>query len=340
MPELSRVLVTGGGGYVGARLVPRLLEQGYLVRVLDVFWFGRDALAEVDGHGSLEVIEGDIRDGACVERALQGVDAVIHLACISNDPSFDLDPDLGRSINFEAFEPFVDAAVAAGAKRFIYASSSSVYGVSDAADIQEDHPLLPLTDYSKYKAACEPLLLRRASDSFCPVVIRPATLCGYSPRQRLDLTVNILTNHAVNRGKITVFGGEQKRPNLHIEDMVDLYMLLLAMKTERVRGRVYNAGYENHTVAELAQRVQSVVDSMAPNPVTVETKQSDDARSYHISSQRIRHELKFIPKRSIERAVQDLIAAFAAGRLQDPMDDDRYYNVRRMQRVVAEAKET
>ncbi len=339
MPELNRILVTGGGGYVGARLVPRLLERGYLVRVLDTFWFGRDALAEVEGHASLDIIEGDIRDGRSVDRALADVDGVIHLACISNDPSFDLDPELGRSINFDAFKPLVDAAVTAGVQRFIYASSSSVYGVSEEPDVKEDHPLNPLTDYSKYKAACEPVLLGRASEEFCPIVIRPATLCGYSPRQRMDLTVNILTNHAVNRGKITVLGGEQKRPNLHIEDMVDLYLLLLTLKTERVRGRVYNAGYENHTVAELAQQVQGVVDSLAPTPVTVETTKSDDERSYHISSERIRRELKFEPKRSIERAVHDVIAAFAAGRLQDSMDDDRYYNVRRMQRVFLEAKE-
>ena len=306
---------------------------------LTCFGLAGQALADVEGHAGLEVIEGDIRDSDCVLSAMAGVDAVIHLACISNDPSFELDAELGRSINFEAFEPLVAAAVAAGVRRFVYASSSSVYGVSDAPNVDEGHPLKPLTDYSKFKAACEPLLLSRASDQFCPVVLRPATLCGYSPRQRLDLTVNILTNHAVNRGKITVFGGKQKRPNLHIEDMVDLYALLLELPSQKLRGRVYNVGYENHTVAELAERVRGVVDRLAPSPVTIETTPTADDRSYHICSKRLAEELEFAPKRSVERAVQDLIAAFAAGRLPNPLESEGYFNVRRMQRLADELKD-
>ena len=155
-----------------------------------------------------------------MREALKGIDAVINLACISNDASFELDEKLSTSINLDAFEPMVVAAKKAGVKRFIYASSSSVYGVSDAPDVTEDHPLVPLTLYNKYKGMCEPLLFKHQSPDFVCVTIRPATLCGYAPRQRLDLSVNILTNHAINNGKITVFGGSQKRPNLHIQDMV------------------------------------------------------------------------------------------------------------------------
>ena len=275
---------------------------------------------------------GDIRDRDLLRRLLPGTDSVIHLACISNDPSFELDPALGRAINFDAFEPLVDASVACGVSRFIYASSSSVYGVSDRPDVTEEHPLEPLTDYSRFKALCEPILLDRRSPSFCPVVIRPATVCGYSPRQRLDLTVNILTNHAVNRGKIRVFGGSQLRPNIHIDDMVRLYQLLLRLPDEEVAGRTYNAGYQNHSVADIAGIVKRVVEQELPEraPIEIETVATDDLRSYHISSERIARELGFTPRRTIEDAVRDLVRAFAAGKLPDPFEDDRYFNVKLM----------
>src|SRR5205823_2983025 len=203
--------------------------------------------------------EGDLRDQELLRRILPGCDAVIHLACISNDPSFELNPELGKSINFDAFAPLVRLSKESGVKRFIYASSSSVYGVSDNPDVDEEHPLRPLTDYSKFKALCEPILLEQGGRDFTTVVVRPATLCGYSPRQRLDLTVNILTNHAVNSGKITVFGGEQQRPNLHIDDMVDLYALVLRLPADAIAGKVFNVGYQNHTVAEIARRVRDVL---------------------------------------------------------------------------------
>src|SRR4030042_4786250 len=188
--------------------------------------FGSDGLPK---HESLKVVEGDIRDIHWLTKALAGVDSIIHLACISNDPSFELDPDLSRSINYDCFEPLVRACKDSGVKRFIYASTSSVYGVSDAPDVTETHPLVPLTDYNKYKGMSEPFLLHHQSEEFTTVIIRPATICGYSPRMRLDLTVNILTNLAVNKGQITVFGGSQKRPNIHVDDIAELYVQLLEM---------------------------------------------------------------------------------------------------------------
>ena len=258
---------------------------------------------------------------------------VIHLACISNDPSFALNPALSRSINYEAFGPLVRLSKQHGVKRFIYASTCSVYGVSQATEVTEDHPLVPITDYNKYKGLCEPILLEQQSPSFTTVVIRPATVCGYSPRQRLDLTVNILTNHAVHNGRITVFGGTQMRPNIHIDDITDLYVQLLEFPDEQIAGKIYNSGYENRTIAELAETVRTVVEQEVPERRSIEitTTQSDDHRSYHISSERIKRELGFVPKRRIEEAVRDLIVAFRDGKLPNPMTDIRYYNIKTMQ---------
>jgi nucleoside-diphosphate-sugar epimerase len=255
--RLKNVLVTGGAGYVGSLLVPQLIEAGHKVTVYDIMYFGQDFLPK--NCADLRVIDGDIRDTARLAKALQGIDAVIGLACISNDASFELDEKLSTSVNMDAFEPMVIAAKKAGVKRFVYCSSSSVYGVSESPDVTEDHPLVPLTLYNKYKGMCEPLLFKHQSPEFTCVTIRPATLCGYAPRQRLDLSVNILTNHAINAGKITVFGGSQKRPNLHVQDMVDLYKLLLEVPDEKIAGKTFNAGVQNLSIMEIAQIAKRVV---------------------------------------------------------------------------------
>ncbi len=325
--RFSRVLVTGGAGYVGSVLVPKLLAAGHAVNVLDLFLYGEDVLDAVKGHAKLRLIKGDLRHLPSVEAALVGCDAVIHLACISNDPSFELDPELGKSINLDAFRPLVRAAKAAGVKRFIYASSSSVYGIKEGVSVTEELPLEPLTDYSKFKAACERILEEERAPGFVTLTLRPATVCGYSPRQRLDLVVNILTNHAVNNRKIKVFGGSQLRPNLHIEDMTDLYLQCLAAPDEQIDGRIWNAGYENHTVRQLADTVREVVGG----PIGLEVVPTDDNRSYHVSSAKIRRELGFAPRRSIGQAVADLNQGFKDGRLPDAMTSSRYYNIRVMQ---------
>lgn len=330
---MKTVLVTGGAGYIGAVLVPKLLKRGYNVKVLDLFIFGEQILAECEGDPALVRIRGDIRDQELLRRVLPGCDAVIHLACISNDPSFELDPHLSKSINYDAFEPLVVIAKQSGVRRFIYASTSSVYGVSQAEDVTEDHPLVPLTDYNKYKGLCEPLLLPHQSPEFTTVIIRPATTCGYSPRMRLDLTVNILTNLAVNKRKITIFGGQQKRPNIHIEDITDLYVDLLETPSELIAGKTFNAGYQNHTVGEIGEMVRGVVTQEMPEigPIEVTTSPSNDLRSYHISSEKIARELGFVPKRTVEDAVVDLCRAFREGRIPDPLNDSRYYNVKAVQ---------
>ena len=332
MTNSRRILVTGGAGYVGAVLVSKLLAAGHKVRVLDWYLYQRDVFRSHSGNPALEEHVGDLRDEELVRSLVRDCDAVIHLACISNDPSFELEPELGRTINLDAFEPLVQASRDAGVKRFVYASSSSVYGLSDAPEIDETHPLCPLTDYSRFKAECEQQLAEFQSSDFTTVILRPATVCGYSPRLRLDLTVNILTNHAVNAGKITVFGGTQKRPNIHIEDVTDLYLQLLDEPAERVAGQIFNAGYENHTVAQLATFVRDVIRDEVPGREDLEivTTPSDDLRSYHISSRKIAEHLGYRPRRTIEDAVRDLARAFAAGKIPQSMTDKKYFNVEMM----------
>ncbi len=331
MNSMQQVLVTGGAGYVGAVLVPKLLQAGYQVKVLDLYIYGKGVLGAVKEHPNLEEFRGDIRDRYMLEKIMPGCDAVIHLACISNDPSFELDPDLGRSINYDAFFDLVDVAKDAGVKRFIYASSSSVYGIKETESVTEDLPLMPLTDYSRYKALCEEVLLSKRKPGFATLVLRPATVCGYSPRQRLDLVVNILTTQAINNNKITVFGGQQKRPNIHINDMTDLYIKSLQWSDEVIDGKIFNAGYENHTLMEIADMVREVVGES----VEIVTTPTNDPRSYHISSEKIKQELGFIPSHTIKEAIEDLAAAFKANQIPNALTDNRYYNVKVMKTLPA-----
>ena len=331
----KNILVTGGAGYCGSLLVPQLLDQGYNVTVYDLMYFG-DLFFPKD-HPRLKAIKGDIRDTARLAAAMQGQEAVLSLACISNDASFELNERLSTTINLDAFEPMVIAAKKAGVKRFAYASSSSVYGVSDKPNVTEDHPLVPLTLYNKYKGMCEPLLLKHTDDKFVGVVFRPATVCGYAPRLRLDLSVNILTNHAITNNKITVFGGSQLRPNLHVQDYADLCKLLLTAPSEKIANQIFNCGYQNMTIMEIAQMVKKVVEQEFPEkaPIEIVTTPTDDNRSYHINSDKIKNVLGFTPKHTIEEAVRDLCRAFREGKIVDSFADDRFYNVRTLKKLKA-----
>lgn len=339
-----RVLITGGAGYCGSCLVPALLADGHDVTVYDTFWFG-DHLpgAKIENSGAVRTphdrimkVRGDIRDVKLFVSAVRNNDAVIHLACLSNDPSSEIDKDLTKSINLDAFEPLVVAAWEAGVRRFVYCSTSSVYGVSDAPDVREDHPHVPLTLYNTYKSQCESLLMRHASPDFECVVLRPSTVCGYSPRQRLDLAVNILTNLAYNKRVITVYGGAQKRPNIHIDDVVDCYRALLVAPAEKVAGEVFNVGAGNMTIAELAQLVKSTVGHITGWPIEIETQGSLDPRSYQVNSDKIERVLGFRPKRTIGDAIRDLCTAFLNGHIPRPLENAEYYNVRRMKEVFAD----
>jgi nucleoside-diphosphate-sugar epimerase len=326
MNGMKNIYVTGGAGYVGGVLVPKLLEKGYNVSVIDLMIFGENVLPD---HPNLIKIKGDIRDTNLLKKTIPGHEAIIHLACISNDPSFELNPALGKSINLDAFEPLVRIAKENGVKRFIYASSSSVYGIKEVPNVTEEMECEPLTDYSKYKAMCEKILENYQSNDFTTLTLRPATVCGYSPRLRLDLTVNILTNLAVNKGEITVFGGEQKRPNIHIHDICDYYINILKIPSEKIGGKIFNAGYENYTVAEIAQMVKKVIGDQ----VKIITTSTNDNRSYHISSEKIRKELGLKPNHNIEDAVIDLRDAFNKGLIPDSLTDIRYFNVKLMQAI-------
>lgn len=329
MGKTWNVCVIGGAGYVGAVLVPDLLAAGHRVTVLDLYIYGEEALASVRGHPNLREVKGDMRDMAVVADALTGCDAVIHLACISNDPSFELDPELGKSVNFDCFEPMVALARESGIERFVYASSSSVYGIKEGVEVTEDLELEPLTDYSRFKAMCEQVLERYRAPGFVTTVIRPATVCGPSPRQRLDVIVNILVNFAVNKNIVKVIGGDQLRPNIHIKDMSEAYLHVLSLPAEQVDGGVYNVGDENHSVRALAEMVREVVGPQ----VDLVVEPTNDPRSYHISSQKILRELGFKPRRTIRDAVEDLVQAFRDGKLPDSFEDPRFVNIKTMQKI-------
>ena len=323
---MKKILITGAGGYVGAKLVPVLLKKNYSVTALDLFIYGKEVL---DEHKNLEIVVGDIRNVDILNKVLPGQDAVIHLACISNDPSFELNPQLGQSINLDAFEPMVQIAKKSKVKRFIYASSSSVYGLKSEKNVTEEVSLEPLTDYSKFKVECEKILKPYNSEDFTTVTIRPATVCGYSRRQRLDVVVNILTNLAFNKREISIFGGKQLRPNIHIDDMVRSYVLMLEARKDDISGEVYNVGYDNLSIEDIATKVKNIIGE----DVKLKKTPTDDNRSYHISSSKIQKQLDFLPMFGVEDAIRDLKLAFEKKLLPNSLSDDVYFNIKRMEKI-------
>ena len=322
----KKILITGGGGYVGAVLTPYLINKGHKVTVVDLMIYGSDVLQK---NSNLKIIKGDIRDQDLLNKILPNHDIVIHLACISNDPSFELNPGLGKSINLDAFKPLVEISKKNKIKRFIYASTSSVYGIKSEKDVNETMSLEPLTDYSKFKVECEVILNKYISDDFTPITIRPATVCGYSPRQRLDVVVNILTNLAYHKREISIFGGKQLRPNIHIEDMIRAYDTLIEAPQEKVSGEIFNAGYENSSVLQLANIVKNIIGE----DVKLNTQPTNDNRSYHISSKKIKKILGFETNKTISDAVKDLRFAFEKGLLPNSLTDEKYFNIKRMNNI-------
>ena len=324
--KMKKIFITGGGGYVGCELTDYLANIGYEVTVFDLFLYGKNVFSN---NKNIKLIKGDIRNIELFKHSIKNHDAVIHLACISNDPSFELNPELGKSINFDAFEPIVNESLKSGIKRFIYASSSSVYGIKNESDVKENMSLEPLTDYSKFKADCEKILLKYNSKNFETVIIRPATVCGYSKRQRLDVIVNILTNLAFHKREITVFGGSQLRPNIHIKDMVRAYEYLLKADSNKINGQIFNAGWENMSVNDIALTVKESIG----NDIKITTTPTDDNRSYHISSEKIKKELEFNTKFTISDAVNDLKKAFEKKLFQNTLNNELYFNIKMMNKL-------
>ncbi len=307
-----KILVTGACGYKGSVLVPKLLNIGHQVVTFDIQWFG-NFLPE---HENLSVVEGDVR--YFDDTLLEDVDAIIHLASVANDPCGDLDPKLTWEISALATMQLADKAARAGIKRFIYASSGSVYGIKEEEHVTEDLELLPISEYNKTKMVAERVLLSY-SDQMCVQMVRPATVCGVSPRTRLDVSVNMLTMQALKNGKITVFGGQQIRPNIHIDDVTDLYLFLL--DNPQATG-VFNAGFENIKIIEIAERIAAKI------PCEIEVTPSNDPRSYRVNSDRIL-QAGFEPKKTIDDAITEIIAAYQR---RDLKDEDHCYNLRWMQK--------
>ena len=323
---MKKIFITGGAGYVGSKLVPKMLDLGYEITVLDLMIYGEEVLPN---HNNLKKIKGDIRDKSLLENIIPGHDAFIHLACISNDPSFELNPSLGKSINLDAFEPMVKISMKNKVSRFIYASSSSVYGIKKEKNVTEDMVLEPLTDYSKFKGDCEKILNSYKSEDFITTTIRPSTVCGYAKRQRLDLVVNILTNHAFHKREITVFGGDQLRPNVHIDDMVDSYLAVLTADPKKINGQIFNVGFKNQSVNELADNVKEIIGE----DIKIINTKSDDNRSYHVSSEKIKDILGFETKYTVKDAVKDLKNAFENKILINTFNNELFFNIKRMNSI-------
>ena len=323
---MKNVFVTGGAGYVGSSLVLPLLKKGYGVTVFDLMIYGEKVLPK---HENLKIIRGDIRNQELLKKVIPGHDCIIHLACISNDPSFELNPSLGKQINLDSFTPLIEISKSCGIERFIYASTSSTYGIKIEKKVDEETSLEPLTDYSRFKAECEKILLRYQSENFTTTIVRPATVCGYSPRQRLDVVVNILTNFAFNKREIKIFGGNQLRPNIHIHDMINAYLLMVKSPKKLIAGEIFNVGHDNQSVNSIAILVKKII---GPD-VKVINIQSDDNRSYHISSEKIEKILCFKPKFTIEDAVRDLKNAFQNNLLPNSLGDEKYFNIKMMKKI-------
>lgn len=306
------VLVTGGCGYKGTVLVPKLLGRGYKVQVLDVQWFGNF----LSNHPNLTVIKGDVRDVDSIN--LRDVDIVIHLSSVANDPCGELDPKLTWEISALATMQLADKAVREGVKQFIFASSGSVYGIKDEDQVTENLQLKPISEYNKTKMVSERVLLSYKHDMMVQI-IRPATVCGISPRMRLDVAVNLLTMQALEKGKITVFGGKQSRPNIHIDDITDVYLHFMDHPNHT---GVFNAGFENITILDIAKLIIKYI------PVEVIVTESNDPRSYRINSDKLLA-TGFKPKKTVEHAIQEIIECYRNSFLRD---EDHFYNLKWMEK--------
>ncbi len=308
------ILVTGGCGYVGSILTPKLLDLGNHVTVYDIMWFGNF----LKDHRNLNIVQGDIRNIDAVP--MDGIDAIIHLANIANDPCGDLNAKLSWEVNVLATMDMIEKAVAHKVKQFIFSSSGSVYGVKTEPQVTEELSLVPISDYNKTKMISERVLLSY-KDKIIIQIVRPATICGYSPRMRLDLSVNMLTMQALAKGKITVFGGDQTRPNIHIQDIADVFIHFLNLGGKATG--IYNAGFENISILDIAKIAAKFI------PAEIIVTESNDPRSYRLNADKLLS-TSFKTKFKVVDAIREIIEAFNSGRLKD---EDGCYNIRTMKRM-------
>ena len=329
MTQFKNIFITGGAGYVGSALVPALLKKNYNVSVYDLYLYG-DIFSNLKSNPNLNQIKGDIRNKKKLIESAKNADAIIHLACISNDPSYELNPALGKSINYDAFFNILEAAKKNKVKRIIYASSSSVYGVKKEKNVTEETFPEPLTDYSKYKLECEKVLSNSNLNGLEYIIARPATVCGYAPRLRIDLTVNILTMNALINKKIKIFGGKQLRPNINIKDMAQAYEILLEAPGKKINREIFNIGYQNRTVEDIAKIVKKVIND---DSVEFEYLPTTDTRSYHINSDKMKRILNFEPKYTLENAVQSLVEVYNNSLIKEGLSNPLYHNIKLMQQV-------
>ena len=325
---MNTILILGGSGYVGTALIEQLIKKNRVINY-DLDLFGSDHLPY--SSKNFLHIRGDIRDINKIKKILKiyRPDICFHLACISNDPSFLLNENLSKEINYDSFKDFLKIINNTSLNKLIFASSSSVYGVSEDADITEDYPKKPITLYNKYKYECEKLIVDQ-KNSFNSCIIRPATVCGLSSKMRYDLTVNILTNFAYFKKEIRVFGGSQKRPNIHINDMINLYISLIDMKFDTFDKQAFNAGVENLSIDTIAKKVQKIMLDKKKLMVDIKFEKTDDIRSYHVNSEKIQKILKFRFEKNVDDAINDLINYFDSVKPSDTFENLNYFNAKKL----------
>lgn len=324
---MRKILIIGGAGYVGSSLVLELIKKNFQIIIYDLFLFGEEV---VPNHQKLKKIKADVRETEKLKDAIENSDIIIHLACISNDPSFELNPELGKSINYDSFKEFVRILEnQINNKLVIYASSSSVYGIKNVKNVTEDMSLEPLTDYSYYKGKCEELLLNLSNNRIKKIIFRPATVCGYSKRQRLDVVVNIMTMHGYYYNKIKVFGGRQLRPNINILDMVNAYIHIIENYNDKINNEIFNVGGINANLDDIAKAVNKKLIKKA----NIENIPTNDNRSYHISSKKFIEKTDFKFNYTIDQAIESLLDAFEKKLLTDPLNNEKYINLKLIKNI-------
>jgi len=328
--DIKTILVTGGAGYIGSILCPKLINNNYNVIVYDSLFYGNTGLASILNHHNFKLIQGDIRDIESLSIALTNVDCVIHLAAISNDPSAELDPEITRQINHLSYKPLLNICKSKGVKRFINSSSIGVYGINYDNNVTEDEPLNPITEYAKCKALTEEIVKQAATSEFTSVSLRCGTVCGWSPRMRFDLSLNTLTAIALQNKELTILGGDQRRPQIYIEDVADFFVAMLSIGSAKINGRIFNAAGHNYKISDLSLAIKEVLGG---GLVVKHMPPRDDERSYHVCSDKIKNELGLVLKHDIKDAIISIYNAYKE-KLWSDYTSENYNNVKKITSTI------